>query len=187
MSASRVDVPPAPASARRPGGGSARSARRRAREFALQGLYGWLLSGGEAVQIAAQLKTSPGYGQADETFFLELLNGTTASAPALRELFAACIDRTVEELSPVEHAILLIATYELAHRPEIPYRVVINEAVELAKSFGSTDGFRYVNGVLDKLAGRLRPHDARPAAGTLTLLTPLTPDPSPAARERGDK
>jgi len=85
-----------------------------------------------------------------------LIQGTIGSAEALRAQFAVAIDRPPAELSPVEHSILLIATYELVQRPEIPYRVVINEAIELAKAFGSIDGFRYVNGVLDKLAARLR-------------------------------
>lgn len=140
--------------------GTARSARRRARELALQGLYGWQLTGGECAGIAGQLKDSPEYAQADEAYFLELIEGTIHSAPALRAEFCAAIDRPLAELSPVEHSILLIATYELIHRPEIPYRVVINEAVELAKAFGATEGFRYVNGVLDKLAGRLRNQEA---------------------------
>jgi N utilization substance protein B len=147
----------------RPKGGGARSARRRAREFALQGLYGWLLCGGDAGAIAGQLESSSGHGQADEAYFLELLRGTIGSAEALRAHFADVIDRPLTELSPIEHSILLIATYELAHRPEIPYRVVINEAVELAKEFASTDGYRYVNCVLDKLAVRIRPQEA--AAG----------------------
>jgi transcription antitermination protein NusB len=137
-------------------GAAARSARRRAREFALQGLYGWLLSGGDSAAIAIQLKSLPGYGRADEAYLLELMQGTTASAEALRAQFVGVIDRPLADLSPVEHSILLIATYELTHRPEIPYRVVINEAVELAKDFGGSAGFRYVNGVLDKLAARVR-------------------------------
>jgi len=132
------------------------SARHRAREFALQGLYGWLLAGGDCAAIADRLKSSPGYGQADEAYFLELMQGTTGSAEALRAHFESAIDRPLADLSPVEHSILLIATYELVHRPEIPHRVIINEAVELAKDFGGSEGFRYVNGVLDKLATRIR-------------------------------
>jgi len=135
---------------------ASRSARRRARELALQGLYGWLLCGGEGAVIAGRMKDSPGYGQADEAYFLELIQGTIGSAEALRAQFSVAIDRQLADLSPVEHSILLIATYELVQRPEIPFRVVINEAIELAKAFGSTDGFRYVNGVLDKLAARIR-------------------------------
>ena len=123
-------------------------------------MYGWLLSSGDADAIAAQVKTMDGYGRADEAYFLELLRGTTGTAEALRAQFVGALDRPIAELSPIEHAILLIATYELVHRPEVPYRVVINEAVELAKGFGGAEGFRYVNGVLDKLAGRIRVHEA---------------------------
>ncbi len=140
-------------------GGSARSARHRAREFALQGLYGWLVAGGDCAVIADRLKSWPGYGQADEAYFLELIRGTVETAEALRAHWAGAIDRPLADLSPIEHSILLIGTYELAHRPEVPYKVVINEAVELAKDFGATEGFRYVNGVLDKLAARIRVHE----------------------------
>jgi N utilization substance protein B len=144
----------------RPGGrGASRSARRRARELAVQGLYGWLLAGGECDSIANRLKSLPGYAQADQAYLLELMAAAIESADVLRASFSEAIDRPLAELSPIEHSILLIATYELAHRPEIPYRVVINEAVELAKDFGGTDGFRYVNGVLDRLAGRIRSHE----------------------------
>ena len=132
------------------------SARHRAREFALQGLYGWLLAGGDCAEIADRLKSSPGYGHADEEYFLALLRGTTGSAGALRAQFEDAIDRPLADLSPIEHSILLIATYELVHRPEIPHKVVINEAIELAKDFGGSEGFRYVNGVLDKVAARIR-------------------------------
>src|SRR5271169_3880735 len=127
MTPSDPDGPAGAGGAPRPrrAGGSARSARRRAREFALQGLYGWLLSGSDVAAIASQVKFLPGYGQADEAYFLELIQGTIGSAAALRGEFATAIDRPVAQLSPVEHSILLIATYELAHRPEIPYKVVI--------------------------------------------------------------
>jgi N utilization substance protein B len=135
-----------------------RSARYHSRALALQGLYGWLLAGGEADAIAARLLTQEQAGKVDSEFFREILSGTIARAPLLRNDFADLLDRGVDMLSPVEHGVLLLGAYELRERPEIPYRVVINEAIELAKSFGGTDGYRYVNGVLDKLAGRLRPH-----------------------------
>jgi N utilization substance protein B len=154
-----------PARARTRSGTAARTARHRAREFALQGLYGWLLSGSDGAEIALQLKSLPAYGRADEAYLLELMQGTTGSAEALRALFVGDIDRPLADLSPIEHSILLIATYELAHRPEIPYKVVINEAVELAKDFGGSDGFRYVNGVLDKLAARIRAREAGAGRG----------------------
>lgn len=143
-----------------PAKGAVRSARHCAREFALQGLYSWLLAGGDCGEIAKRFQSSPGYGRADGVYFIELLQGASASAEALRAHFASAIDRPLAHLSPIEHAILLIATYELAHRPEIPYRVVIDEAVELAKDFGGSDGYRYVNAVLDKVAARLRAGEA---------------------------
>ena len=139
---------------------SGRSARRRARELALQGIYEWLVGGQDLAAIEGHLTESDGFDKADRQHLREVLHGAVDGADALRALFVEFIDRRPEQLSPVEHGILLIGTYELQQRPEIPYRVVINEAVELAKSFGGTEGFKYVNGVLDKVAARLRPHEA---------------------------
>jgi N utilization substance protein B len=138
-----------------------RSARRRARELALQGIYEWLVGGQDLAAVEAHLMESDGYERVDREHLREILHGVIGGAPDLREQFAGHLDRAPARLSPVEHGILLIGTYELKHRPEIPYRVVINEAVELAKSFGGTEGFKYVNGVLDKVAARLRPHEAQ--------------------------
>ncbi|NBO12766.1 MAG: transcription antitermination factor NusB [Betaproteobacteria bacterium] len=132
------------------------TARRRARVYALQGLYQWLLTRESAGLIRAHLMQHPEYRKADEVHFMALLEGSIQSAEALESLLAPCLDRTVKELSPVEHAVLLLSTYELCHHLEIPYRVVINEAVELTKNFGGTDGYKFVNGVLDKLALNLR-------------------------------
>jgi len=143
----------------RPGG---RSARRRARELALQGIYEWLVGGQDLAAVEGHLMESDGFDKADRAHLREVLHGVIDGAEALRAQFVDFIDRRPEHLSPVEHGILLIGTYELQQRPEIPYRVVINEAVELAKSFGGTEGFKYVNGVLDKVAARLRPHEAQP-------------------------
>ncbi len=147
-------------------GGNARSARRRAREAALQGLYQWLVGGQDIASIEGHFMESDDYPDAesrtDMKHYREVLHGCIEQADALRSGFAPFLDRRVEELSPIEHGILLIGAYELTHRAEIPYRVVINEAVELAKSFGGTEGFRYVNGVLDKLAQQLRPGEAAP-------------------------
>ncbi|MDH4114427.1 MAG: transcription antitermination factor NusB [Burkholderiaceae bacterium] len=141
--------------------GSGRSARRRARELALQGLYQWLVGGQDAAAIEGHLADSEGADEpgrkADLGHYRELLHGSIDGADELRREFAPYLDRAVEALSPIEHGILLIGTYEMKQRLEIPYRVVINEAVELAKSFGGTDGFKYVNGVLDKVAAQLRP------------------------------
>jgi transcription antitermination protein NusB len=129
-----------------------KSARRRSREFALQGLYQWIVSGQDSGLIQAHMMDTPSFDKADAAYFEELLHGTVRSAPTLRDALMPCLDRPVIELSPVEHAALLLACEELKNHPEVPYRVVINEAVELTKSFGGTDGFKYVNGVLDKIA-----------------------------------
>jgi transcription antitermination protein NusB len=138
-----------------------KSARRRAREYALQGLYQWQLAGHSTAEIRRQLAEDPHFAKADTEYFALLLNGTIAEAEALKSTIAPSLDRKVDELSPVERGILLLAAWELKHNPETPFRVVINEAVELAKEFGGTDGYKYVNGVLDKLAGALRPNERK--------------------------
>lgn len=137
-----------------------RTPRHRAREFALQGLYQWLLNNEPARVVATNIRSAHGFEKADGEFFAGLLNGAINTSPELRETIAPLIDRTLAELSPIEHAVLLLGAYELKNHPEVPYRVVINEAVELAKSFGGIDGHKYVNGVLDRLAQRLRPEEA---------------------------
>lgn len=133
-----------------------RSPRHRAREFALQGVYQWLLSNEEAATVAANMRSAHGFDKADVAHFEVLLSGAIREAGTLRACLTPLADRTIAEMSPVEHAVLLIGAFELKHHLEIPYRVVINEAVELTKSFGGTDGHKYVNGVLDKLAASLR-------------------------------
>lgn len=135
--------------------------RHHARALVLQGLYGWLLAGGGAADIARQLLDAERRAKVDVAFFESMLGACIDGAEGLRAEFTPSIDRPVAELSPVEHAVLLLGTCELKHHPEIPYRVVINEAVELAKSFGGTEGYRYVNGVLDRVGARLRPTEAR--------------------------
>jgi N utilization substance protein B len=122
----------------------------------LQGLYQWVVSGGDADDILKQLSEVKDYGSADGKFLGDLLKDTIASAETLRTRLTPLLDRPIKELSPVEHALLLLAACELENRPETPYRVIINEAVELAKSFGGTDGHKYVNGVLDRLAAASR-------------------------------
>ena len=133
-----------------------RNDRRRAREFALQGLYQWQLSGSDPETIARQLGEAKGFDKVDAAYFKALLEGAVGAAPELEKAIAPFLDRDYSRLSPVERGILLLAGYELAHRPDVPYRAVINEAIELAKSYGGTDGHKFVNGVLDKLAARLR-------------------------------
>jgi len=146
-------------------GGNGRSLRRRAREFALQGVYAWLLRGDagnqDSAEIDAHLRAEPAFAEADALWFNTLLHGAMREAGSLRKQFTPFIDRPLAEISPVEHAILLIGSYELVHHVEVPYKVAINEAVELAKSFGGTDGFKFVNGVLDKLAAEVRSAEVR--------------------------
>ena len=137
-----------------------RSARRRSREFAMQGLYQWLLSGESSGAIHAHIQGSPGFEHADRGHFDALLHGVIRESDEINRLILPFLDREVAHLSPVERATMMIGCYELLRHQEIPYRVVINEAVELAKSFGGTDGYKYVNGVLDKLAGTIRPAEA---------------------------
>jgi N utilization substance protein B len=129
-----------------------KSARRRSREIALQGLYEWLVSGTDEQE---------GFDKSDRAHFDALLHGCIAEAADLDAVLARYVDRKTTELSPVEHAVLMIGTYELKHCVDIPYKVAINEAVELAKSFGGTDGHKYVNGVLDKSAAELRPNEVQ--------------------------
>lgn len=149
-----------PAASGSVGRSNTRSARRRAREFALQGVYAWLVRGDaslrDAGEIDAHIRDSEAFSDADASWYKTLLHGVLAEAPDLRERFVPYIDRSIDELSPIEHGILLIGSYELVHHIEVPYRVAINEAVELAKSFGGTDGFKFVNGVLDKMAADVR-------------------------------
>ena len=133
-----------------------RTPRHRAREFALQGLYQWLLNNEDAATVVNHIRAAHGFDKADGEHFAVLLYGTIKNSIALRATLAPLIDRTIAELSPIEHGVLLIGAFEMQNNLEIPYRVVINEAVELAKSFGGIDGHKYVNGVLDKLAPLLR-------------------------------
>ena len=136
-----------------------KSARRRSRELVLQALYAWQMSGESAAGLQAQAEQSKDFPKADSKYFARLLEGTIGDAGALEGLIAPLLDRKPKELSPIERGILLLASYELKNAPDIPYRVVINEAVELAKEFGGTDGHKYVNGVLDKLVAKLRPEE----------------------------
>ena len=155
---SSEDERAAPAARRRPVArrSDAKSARRRAREFALQGLYEWLLIRADAGAVDAHVREQDGFDKCDREHFDLLLHGTVREAEAIDAALTAHIDRKVELLSPIEHAALMIGTFELMRCIEIPYKVAINEAVELAKSFGGTDGHKYVNGVLDKVAAEAR-------------------------------
>ncbi len=137
--------------------GRPKSGRRRAREIALQGVYEWLLGGADFATIDVHMQEQDGYSKCDRLHYEALLSGCINQAAALDAVLARHVDRKTTQLSPVEHGVLMIGAYELTHCLDIPYRVAINEAVELAKSFGGTDGHKYVNGVLDKAANDLRP------------------------------
>ncbi len=170
-----------------------KSPRRLAREYVIQGLYQWRVGGNDEAAIEATLESLVIAAKAieaeeaaefaaanpdvapeatakeppiDRNFFLALLRGVLAQHEALAAEIAPCLDRPFDELSPIEAGVLLLGTFEFKHHPETPYKVILNEAIELAKSFGGTDGHKYVNGVLDKLAARLRPVEveARKAA-----------------------
>ena len=129
------------------------SARHRAREIALQALYSWKLGGGDVLAHAATLE---GWQRCDQQFAAELIVEVVKKNDSLEKSIAPHLDRSLASLSPVERVILLIGAYELAARPETPFKVVLNEAIELGKSFGGTDGYKFVNGVLEKLARELR-------------------------------
>jgi N utilization substance protein B len=128
----------------------------------MQGLYRWLLAGGESKAAEADVSDMDGFDKADRAHFDALLHGCVEQAATLDEVLTRHVDRKTSLLSPVEHAILMIGVYELMNCMDIPYRVAINEGVELAKTFGGTDGHKYINGVLDKCAIELRPNEARP-------------------------
>jgi transcription antitermination protein NusB len=134
--------------------------RRLSRELVLQGLYQWQLTGNSIPMIEEHLEvseeTAGDWVRSDRILLRALLTGTTEHAAELEAEFVPHIDRPIGELSPIERAIVMLGVYELKHCPETPYRVVINEAIELAKNFGGTEGHRFVNGVLDKCAARLR-------------------------------
>ena len=129
------------------------SARHRAREIALQALYAWKLGGGD---VLAHAETLEGWQRCDQQFAAELIVEVVKKNDALEKSIAPHLDRSLTSLSPVERVILLIGAYELSDRPETPFKVVLNEAIELGKSFGGTDGHKFVNGVLEKLALELR-------------------------------
>lgn len=133
-----------------------KSRRHLTRELVLQGLYQWRLTGDSVDLIDAQLREKEEFSRADEKFFSNLLNGVLKDITLLQEIIQPFLDRPFKELSPVEFAILLLSTYELMHFLEIPYRAIINEAIELARTYGGSDGYKFVNGVLDRLAVKLR-------------------------------
>jgi N utilization substance protein B len=135
---------------------AAKSGRSRAREFALQALYQHLVGRNETSAIDAFTRDLAGFSKADAAHYDALLHGCVTQAAELDSLITPLLDRKLEELSPIEHAVMWIGAYEMQHCLDVPWRVVLNECIELAKSFGGTDGHKYVNGVLNGLAPALR-------------------------------
>lgn len=136
-------------------------AKRRARKSAMQALYQWQMSGQSLSDIEQQFRLEQDMSKVDLDYFHELLHQVPAVLDEVDEVLSKHVDRTIMEVDPVERAILRIGAYELKYRPDIPYRVVLNEAIQLAKQFGATDGHKYVNGILDKLAQDLRSIEVR--------------------------
>lgn len=149
-----------------------KSARTRAREFALQAIYQHLVGRNTASDIDAFTRDLAGFHKADSVHYDALLHGCVEQAGALDALITPLLDRPLVELSPIERAVLWIGAYEFQHCLDVPWRVVINECVELAKSFGGTDGHKYVNGVLHKIASQLRPDEV--AASPATARKPAS-------------
>jgi transcription antitermination protein NusB len=145
--------------------GHTRNARRRSRELALQGLYQWFLNPSEVGEIDAHIRDAPGFDKADREHYESLLHGSVHHLESLMHQIQPFIDRPWVELSPVEKAVLVLGSHEMNTHVEIPYRVVINEAVELTKTFGGTDAFKFVNGVLDKVAAQARDSEIKAQAG----------------------
>jgi N utilization substance protein B len=137
--------------------------RQKARSLALQALYSWQMAGQSLNEIEAQFRTDNDFSDVDGAYFQELLHGVPRLKTELDEAFLPCLDRPLDEVDPVELAILRLSAYELRNRVDVPYRVVINEAIETTKRFGSEHGHTYVNGVLDHAAAAWRAAEAQAA------------------------
>jgi len=138
-------------------------ARTMARRRALQAIYQWQQAGQNISDIEAQFLAEQDMSRAEVPYFIELLHGVPRYLDEIDSYYASYLDRSVNALDHIERAILRIGAYELKHRPDVPYRVVINEAVELAKTFGADQSYRYINGVMDKVASELRAEERRPS------------------------
>lgn len=155
-----------------------KSARRRSREFALQALYQWQMAAPSWTELDKQYTAADGFAKADADLFAVIVKGVIKRGASLAEELATLLDRPWSEVSPVERGILWIGAFELEAMPETPVRVIINESIELAKTFGGTDGHKYVNGVLDKFAAAHRagelagPHAPRAAKATAGKAAP---------------
>ncbi|MFM7432579.1 MAG: transcription antitermination factor NusB [Gammaproteobacteria bacterium] len=134
-------------------------ARSVARKLAVQALYQWQLNEAPWQDLLKDFSTEEDMARADREYFAEIVRAVVETRAALDTRLAAWVDRAPQDLDPVEHAVLLIGVHELAHRPDVPWRVVVNEAVGLTRRFGATDAHKYVNAVLDRAARELRPHE----------------------------
>ncbi len=132
------------------------SARKKARHMLVQALYQWQLAGDNIGTIEAQYMAEKGMAKADSEFFHELLHAIPAKLDELDGAYREFLDRDPQALDPISLAILRIGVYELLHRVDVPYRVVINESINLAKTFGPTDAYKYINGIIDRVAARAR-------------------------------
>lgn len=137
------------------------SQRKRARTLVLQALYQWQIGKSNVSQVEAEFRTDHDFARIDEAYFVEVFRNIPLNLGELDKQFEPLLDRSLDDVDPIELAILRIGTYELMHRIDVPFRVVLNEAVELAKQFGGTDGHKYVNSILDKLGPRLRAAECR--------------------------
>lgn len=146
-----------PPAEKRPNGPTGKlAARRQARSLAMQALYQWQMAGHSLNEIEAQFRVDNDFAKVDGGYFHEILYGVATAKTEVEEAFSPLLDRPLDELDPVELAILRLSAWEMLKRVDVPYRVVINEGIELAKVFGATDGHKFINGVLDRLAPRLR-------------------------------
>lgn len=169
------------------------AARRKARSFALQAIYQWHMAGADLAKIEAEFRVDNDMSKVDLEYFHDILHGVPRELSSLDKVIAPQLDRSSDELTPVELSILRLATFEMVHRIDVPYKVVINEAVELAKSFGATDGHKYVNGVVDKIAQQVRTVEVKqPNANakpkqTAKTTKPVFKVPSAKIKTKGGK
>ncbi|HUH57745.1 MAG TPA: transcription antitermination factor NusB [Pseudomonadales bacterium] len=137
------------------------AARRKARHYAVQALYQWQLAGADLITIEAEFRADNDMSKVDGEYFHDVLHGIPREKKSLDDKISPLLDRRLDEMTPVELAIVRLGAYEMIYRVDVPYKVVINEAIELTKKFGATDGHKFINGVLDKLAQRERQVEIR--------------------------
>ncbi len=162
---------------------ASKSARSRSRDFALQALYQYRVGGGDVAEIDAFTRALVGFHKCDAPHYHALLHGCIELQDDLNALIAPKLDRPMQELSPIEHICMWIGAYELQHALDVPWRVVMNEAIELAKEFGGTDGHKYVNGILDALAPALRSAEVQASPGMQAAKATTAPAPDTDTNE----